>query len=89
VKDTGQKETQELSLLLHHLTAQNELLKEENTGLREAIHSRKKYKKKGSILDLQQREEFHSRAVFWSPRKVKEARWRERIEQQEKEAKIL
>jgi hypothetical protein len=58
-------------------------------GLQATIHSRKKYKPKGKALDLQQREEYHSRAVFWSLRKVKEARWREHVrEEEERQGKL-
>jgi hypothetical protein len=32
-------------------------------------------------MDLQQRKEFQSSAVFWSPRKVREARVREDVKQ--------
>lgn len=36
-------------------------------------------KVKGLALDLQQRQEYHGGAVFWSPRKIREARVREEI----------
>jgi hypothetical protein len=89
VKDSAQKEARELSLFLHHITARSELKDMEIDGLRAAIHSRKKYKHRGKALDLQQREEYHSRAVFWSPRKVKEARWREHVREEEEQEKKL
>ena len=46
---------------------------------REAITTKKKHKKKGKALDLQQRQEYHGGAVFWSPRNMREARAREVI----------
>jgi hypothetical protein len=55
----------------------------ENIGLRASFHYKKKYKHKGYALDLQQREEYYSRAVFYSPRKVNEARFRRRVKEQE------
>ena len=67
VKDTQQEESKKLSLSLHHISVQNELLKHENEGLREALQHKKKHKKKGKPLDLQQRQEYHGGAVFWSP----------------------
>jgi ATPase subunit of ABC transporter with duplicated ATPase domains len=36
-------------------------------------------------MDLQQREEFHGGAVFWSPRKLREARARETVKRTEAE----
>jgi hypothetical protein len=89
VKDPVQEEARELDLFLHYLTAKNEIVEMENEGLRAAIYSRRKYKHKGKVLDLQQREEYYSKAVFWSPRKVKEARWREHVIEKEKEEKKL
>jgi hypothetical protein len=83
VKDTQQEESKKLSLSLHHISVQNELLKHENEGLREALQHKKKHKKKGKPLDLQQRQEYHGGAVFWSPRKVREAKARETVREQE------
>jgi hypothetical protein len=62
-----------VSLLIHHLANQNKLLTGENKGLRDALTTKKKHNKKGKVLDLQQRQEYHSGAVFWSPRKKREA----------------
>ncbi|KAF1363388.1 hypothetical protein EJ07DRAFT_76600, partial [Lizonia empirigonia] len=63
-------EAKEVSTLLHHLS-------NENKGLREALTIKKKHNKKGKVLDLQQREEYHGGAVFWSPRKMREAQARD------------
>jgi hypothetical protein len=76
VVHTPTNESKRLSCTLHHLQVQNELLNYENDGLREALITKKKHKKKGKVLDLQQRQEFHSGAVFWSPGKIREARAR-------------
>jgi hypothetical protein len=64
-------------------------LKHENEGLREALHHKQKHKKKSKALDLQQRQEYHGGAVFWSPRKVREARARESIQQRDEIEKKL
>ena len=89
VKDTQQTESRKVRSSLHHLSVQNELLKHENKGLREALSHKKKHKKKGKALNLQQRQEYHGGAVFWSPRKVREARAREAVrERDEMEAKL-
>jgi hypothetical protein len=81
VKDTTASEAKQLSLMLHHLQVQNELLNHENHGLREALSSKKKHSKKGKALVLQQRQEYHGGAVFWSPRKLQEALVREEVKQ--------
>jgi hypothetical protein len=81
VKDTTADEAKQLSLTLHHLQVQNELLNHKDHGLREALSSKKKHSKKGKALNLQQRQEYHGGAVFWSPCKLQEARVREEIKQ--------
>jgi hypothetical protein len=89
VKDTCQDEAKKLSHSLHHLSVQNELLRYENKGLREALNAKKKHKKNSKSLDLQQRQEYHSRAVFWSPTKVREARAREAVRERDQREKKL
>ncbi|KAL7780618.1 hypothetical protein CFE70_010643 [Pyrenophora teres f. teres 0-1] len=42
--------------------------------------------KQSYMLDLQQRQEYHGGAVFWSPRKIREAHTREAVQQREDEA---
>lgn len=82
-------ESKKLSLKLHHLSVQNQLLHHELNGVKEAITTKKRHKKHSKPLDLQQRQEYHSGAVFWSPRKIREARARERVEQQEEHEQQL
>ncbi|KAK7178254.1 hypothetical protein PSPO01_15700 [Paraphaeosphaeria sporulosa] len=85
----SRKDAQKLSRSLHHISAKVQLLQHENVGLREALSTKKNHKKKGKPLDLQQRQEYHGGAVFWSPRKVREARVRQSVkEQEEKEQKL-
>jgi hypothetical protein len=74
-----------VGVALHSLQVLNELLHHENKGLRTSLSTKKKRNNKSNTMDLQQRKEFQSSAVFWSPRKVREARVREDMKQQEAE----
>jgi hypothetical protein len=89
VKDGGGKSQEAVSSALHSLQVKNELLHHENKGLRDALTTKKKHRKKSNTMDLQQRKEYQSSAVFWSPRKVREARVREGVKQQEAEEEKL
>jgi flagellar biosynthesis GTPase FlhF len=64
---------------------QNELLEAENKGLRHVLNIKKKHNDKSNTLDLQQREEYHGGAVFWSPSKIREVCFRERVRPDEEE----
>lgn len=81
IKEGAKDEAKKLSLALHRLQVQNELLRYENKGLKESLVTKKKHNKHSKPLDLQQREEYHGGAVFWSPRKVREARARQTIKE--------
>ncbi|KAF1828885.1 hypothetical protein BDW02DRAFT_574497, partial [Decorospora gaudefroyi] len=70
VKDTNGVEAEQLRASLHSIQVQNELLHHENEGLRSAITTKKKRPTQSKPLELHQREEYCSGAVFWSPRKV-------------------
>ena len=85
VREPGSEAVKELTGAVHALTAQVELLTQQNQGLQEQVTHKKKHSKKRKPLDLQQRREYHSTAVFWSPRKVREARYRQKIVEQEQE----
>lgn len=63
VKDGEQRKAQKISESFHHLQVTNELLREENNGLQNALKRKQKHKKKGRVIDLQQREEYHGGAV--------------------------
>ncbi len=80
---------QKLRSSLHHILVQNQMLQVEVDGLRDVIGTKKRHNKKSKPLDLQQHQEYHGGAVFWSPRALKEARWRERVRQQEERAEEL
>ncbi|KAH5363543.1 hypothetical protein HBI48_081690 [Parastagonospora nodorum] len=82
-KDGAQDGVRKLSVLLYHLQVQNELLRHENEQLRTALLHKQKHKRKSKALNLQQRQEYHSSAVFWSPRKFREAQAREAVRKQD------
>ncbi|KAF1950452.1 hypothetical protein CC80DRAFT_496873 [Byssothecium circinans] len=79
IKDGAEKKGKKITLSLHHLQVQNDLLQHENNGLRHALTTKEKHKKKSKALDLQQRKEYNGGAVFWSPSKIREARAREQV----------
>jgi len=84
VKDESSKEARRLSRSLYHILVQNQLLHYEIQGLKEALVVKKKHKKHSKPLNLQQRQEYHGGSVFWSPRKVREARVRQAAKEREK-----
>jgi len=86
-KDT--LEAKKLSHLLYQFQVQNELLRYENKGLRQALVDKKKHKKKGKALPLETDEDWHGGVVFWSPKKVREAARRQKQTEQEEEEKRL
>jgi hypothetical protein len=88
VNDRTAEESKKLSATLHSLAVQNELLQEENSGLREALDNKKKRNDRGKRLDLQREDSYHGGATFWSPRKIRQARARELEKQQQEEAEI-
>jgi hypothetical protein len=89
VKDSSEVPARRLALALHSLQVQNELLHHDNEGLREALATKRKHAKKSKPLDLQQRKEYWGGVVFWSPRKLREVKARDAVEQQEKEEEKL
>jgi len=71
-KDERSKETKKLNRSLHHISIQNEILRHEIQGLKDALMTKKKQKKKSHPLDLQtDQDTYHGGAVFWSPRKLR------------------
>ncbi|PVH90561.1 hypothetical protein DM02DRAFT_607318 [Periconia macrospinosa] len=89
VKDQTNREVKKLHRSLHHIAIQNDLLHAEVQNLTKALTIKKKQQKKSKPLDLQQRKEYHGRAVFYSPRKIREARARAKVVEQEKEKQEL
>ncbi|KAF1941807.1 hypothetical protein EJ02DRAFT_318031, partial [Clathrospora elynae] len=89
VKDKATKEAKKLSLLLHSISVQNQLLLHEVKGLREALLNKNKRQKHSKPLDLQQRKEYHGGAVVWSPRKFREARVCQTVKEHEEKEQQL
>ncbi|KAF1940348.1 hypothetical protein EJ02DRAFT_303143, partial [Clathrospora elynae] len=89
VKDPSSKEAKELSTTFHSLQTQSELKNHEITGLRDALDTKKKHKKKKYTLELEEPRENTGGGMFFTPSKVKEAQFIERMKQQDREAKIL
>jgi hypothetical protein len=70
VKDKSSVEAKQMSTALHLLQVNNKLVHHQNKGLRATIATKKRHQTKGKPLDLQQRKEFESAGVFWSPSRV-------------------
>jgi hypothetical protein len=83
VSDRDQRKISKLNQTIHRLSIRSTLAEHENTRLKEALINERLRRKRGKALPLEQGEEYHGGAVFWSPRKVKEAR--DRLQQQELE----
>lgn len=86
VPDKSSAAAKRVEQALHSLQIRNELLHTENAELRAELTTKKRRKKRSKLLDLQQHQEYHSEAVVWSPRSVREARARDAVQQQEEEA---
>ena len=52
VREGEEKRAKKITLSLHHLQVQNDLLLHENEGLRKVLTTKKKHKKKVKTLDL-------------------------------------
>jgi hypothetical protein len=89
VKDTEKVHAKRLASALHSLQVQNELLHNETEGLHEVLITKRKHTKKSKPLDLQQRKDYWVGAVFWSPRKLREAKARDAVKQREEEKEKL
>ncbi|KAF2240277.1 hypothetical protein BU26DRAFT_535985 [Trematosphaeria pertusa] len=85
VADKAKVEAKRLSQGIHSLQVNNALLHNENSGLQQALNTKRKHKTKRTTLDLQHRDEYHGGAVFWSPKKLREAREREATKRDEAE----
>ena len=70
VKDNTEKKTMQLAQAIHHLICENELLKHENEGLREALLIKKKLQSRGRPFQPQEEDLEHGGAKWWSPRSI-------------------
>ncbi|CAE7021164.1 hypothetical protein P3342_004699 [Pyrenophora teres f. teres] len=83
-KDERSKAVKKLNRSLHHISSQNEILRHEIKGLKNALVAKKKQQKKSYSLDLQNnQDEYHGGAVSWSPRKLRQAKERKAAEDNE------
>jgi hypothetical protein len=83
VKDINSKDARALRATLHHLSVDNQLLKMEVSGLREAIEVKKKHSTKGKALPLSHKKKTIAKTRWYSPSAVQEARVQLRINEQE------
>ncbi|KAF2844005.1 hypothetical protein T440DRAFT_473740, partial [Plenodomus tracheiphilus IPT5] len=89
VKDRGNPQAQKLSQAFHSISVQKTRLQHEVEGLREALINKRLRRKQGKALPLQEPEDYHRGAIFYSPRKVKEARERQQQQELEEEQQQL
>ena len=79
INESNERDAQRALRAVHKLCVNNDLLRLENKKLREAAAHTKKRKHKGALLDLQQQKVYERKPQFWSPRKVREARYRNNV----------
>lgn len=70
---------------LHHIAIQNQLLRAENDGLRDALITKKKGQTKSKSLSLLQHYEYWGPEMMWTPRSFREAKVRMKQAAEEKE----
>jgi hypothetical protein len=85
VADKANVQAKRLSQSIHSLQVNNALLHDENSGLQQALNAKKEHKTKRTTLPLQTDNGYYGGAVFWSPRKLREAREREATKRDEAE----
>ncbi|TQS35156.1 hypothetical protein Golomagni_04430 [Golovinomyces magnicellulatus] len=88
LKNTHQEESKKLSLLLYQLSVLNQLLRQENTSLKEALNTKKKRKRYGKALDFEHSKKDHCGVIFYSPRAVPVARDIAEIKQRQEEKQL-
>nr|BBG74266.1 hypothetical protein [Alternaria alternata] len=89
VAEKAKVEVKQLSQGIQWLQVNNALLHDRNQGLQQEINAKSKQKLAIKTLNLQQRKEYHGSAVFWSLRKIREARTREAVRQDNAEQQRL
>jgi hypothetical protein len=85
VADRDQRKISKLNQTIHRLSIRSVLAEHENVRLKEALVNERQRRKRGRALPLEADEEYHGGAIFWSPRKVKEARDRQLQQELEEE----
>jgi hypothetical protein len=89
VADRDQRKISKLNQTIHQLSIRSVLAEHENRRLKEALINERQRRKRGKALPLQAAEEYHGGAVFWSPKKVKEARDRQHQQELKEEQQRL
>jgi hypothetical protein len=74
VGDVFSKETYKLVQYYYRIHAENDLLKAQIKGLREAVYITKRRRKRGKPLFIELRAQDENKAVFFSPAKIAAAR---------------
>jgi hypothetical protein len=87
VKDTADNRTKKLSQAIHHIICENQLLHQENEGLREAVTVKKKRTLKTQPFKLKKDDLANSSAMWWSPQSIRAEKQRIHQEQLDKEQK--
>jgi hypothetical protein len=85
VADQDNRQVRRLSQVLHSNSIQNVLLEDKVVKLKEALANEDSCRKRGKPPLLEEPEEYHSGAVFWSPRTVKEARDRQQLKERKEQ----
>ena len=83
MKDINNKDVRALRATLHHHSVDNQLLKMEVSGLKEAIEVKKKHSNKGKALPLNGKKRTIAKTRWYSPSTVQEAQVQLRINEQE------
>ena len=68
------KKTQKLLIKIHDLTTQNILLRTQNKGLRSQLINERKRRKREKPLLIDFPADKHSKAIFYSPKKIQQTR---------------
>lgn len=88
VEDVYDRQAAKLSQTIHTIAAQNTLYRHENKRLEEAFMNKKKRRQRGKPLLLEALPETTSGAMWWSPKKVQDARLKQEAKALELQVQI-
>ncbi|KAF1937744.1 hypothetical protein EJ02DRAFT_356124 [Clathrospora elynae] len=89
VADKAKVEAKQLSAAVHSLQTNNDILHTKIDGLRSALLTKKKHNTRSYTMDLHQNEQDTGGAVFWSPKKLRDACAREATKRDEAQREKL
>ncbi|KAF2843851.1 hypothetical protein T440DRAFT_363981, partial [Plenodomus tracheiphilus IPT5] len=72
----------------YSISVQKSLLEHEVQGLREALLNERLRRKRGKALPLQEPEDYHGGAIFYSPRKQQQLQKAEKVRQREEARQV-